>query len=66
MKLPQQIFVVREGARGEEYLVAHEDLTAIEDATVVGIYVLKEQRKLLVTRQLQWESGVPPRTPKKR
>lgn len=56
-KLPRRIYVKREtdpnDRRSESYLLASETTEGIEHGETVGIYELKEQKIMRVTRDLK-------------
>ncbi len=53
MKLPKRVFITKVVESKEtQYLLAHEDVSDLNDGVVVGIYELVEQGKLKVTREL--------------
>lgn len=55
-RLPKQIYVIREKDRNDQtssYLLADETTTTIEDGATVGVYELKETRRMKITRELR-------------
>ena len=52
MKFPSVIYVVVDGEKGEEYLLATKTILGIEDGSKVAIYRLQEIRTQQVTEKL--------------
>ncbi len=50
---PQTVYVVREEAGDDSYLLLWEDLDSIDAATIVGIYTLTDTKALRIARVLE-------------
>jgi hypothetical protein len=55
-QMPKQIYVVRETDQNDpdsRWLMASDETTAIEHGAVVGVYELRETRRMKVSRELE-------------
>ena len=55
-KLPKTIYVKKEqdqNDKTESYLIADETMNSMEDGETVGIYELKDTRRMVVTKTLK-------------